>query len=124
MAPWLSLESGCAQYAVNRGKRLRGVADQNIPGRGCMQMDYVEHPVEPFGGRGVGAILWILAVDEAADSDAVVLLIGQFSLELCVTGCVVGEREVPRAQPRALQVCLDCCGYLGMLAKSKYAPAL
>jgi hypothetical protein len=61
------------------------VADEDDLGCGCVVVDEVEHPVEPLGRRGVGTVVWVLAVDEAADGDAVVLLIGEFSDELCVT---------------------------------------
>ena len=68
-----------------------------------MQVDGVEHPVKPLVVAASGRVLWILTVDEAADGDAVVLLLGQFSDELRVALRIVSEREVARAQPRGPQ---------------------
>jgi hypothetical protein len=89
-----------------------------------VEVDEVEHSVEPLGRRGVGTVVWVLAVDEAADGNAVVLLIGEFSDESCVTRLVVGEREVARAQACTAQSGLDGRGDFRMLAKAQHAPTL
>ena len=84
--------------SASAGLRMRMI----LAVRACRWMGLstrLNHSVVAASGR----VLWILTVDEAADGDAVVLLLGQFSDELRVALRIVSEREVARAQPRGPQ---------------------
>src|SRR4051794_21394498 len=90
----LVLRRAVAEDAGDGGQRVSRTSDQDDLGGRRVRVDDVEDSVEPESSLLRRRLLGILAVDEAADQDAVIVGGGQLLDQPGVTGLVVGQSDI------------------------------